>query len=258
MNVPIQLSSQLDECLKELNVRKDAVMNQILIYESVNRVCSAIQDPEQNNFDNLEVNSLDSNYESDNNSVRSFQSTRLPDLNKKSIISKTFSLEAAFQIECKISGINLHNSDDSDATVNDMVISNFTSNNTKNEINPIKVLPNITIKSLKITNELSTNNSSSTSSDSTTTPGSPKTPTPYSVEIIENSSELKDNSETNLSLADINLKLPSAIGEHVIPSNKGILNFSRQISDGYSSSNTPLSASSINETVNPFFQPQHD
>jgi hypothetical protein len=245
MNVPIQLSSQLDECLKELTMRKDAVLNQIFIYESANR---ASMQTEQKNLDNLEINSLDSNYESDNNSVKSFQSKNIYDSNQTNV--KPLSLEAEFQIECKITGFNLHNSDDSDATVNEIAVSN--------ETNMTKVIPNISIKKLKINNEKPINHSSSTSSDSTTTPGSPKTPTPYSLQTAEKNDKKKENLETEPSLANESLTIPSEVVENTMQIKKSILNFSRQISDGYSSSNTPLSASSINESVNPFFQQQND
>lgn len=93
MQIPIQLSSQLEECLKELNLRRDQVTEQINIYklnieleqEQINKKKMLdrqnLYSNNANNSSHLfsDTNSdisscLDSNYESDNNSVRSCQS----------------------------------------------------------------------------------------------------------------------------------------------------------------------------------------
>lgn len=223
MSVPFHLSSQLEECLKELTTRKNVVLNQINIYESANRA----SDPNES----FELNSLDSNYESDNNSVKSFSN-----LASKIITSATNELSTSFETSLKIqceTTLNNMNSDDSDVTVNELIHLNE---------NKLSLVPRLLIGSNKInknkSNSDSSSKTSSTSSDSTTTPGSPKTPTPFSTEN------------------EIDLKTTTAQSSEALIS-KDNLSFMRQLSDGYSSSNTPLSASSINNETpftNPFFQ----
>ena len=128
------------------------------------------------------------------------------------------------------------NSDDSDVTVNELVHLNE---------NKLSLVPRLLIGSNKMNKNKSNSDSSktsSTSSDSTTTPGSPKTPTPFST----------DNCLEN----EIDLNKTTAQSSEALIS-KDNLSFMRQLSDGYSSSNTPLSASSINNETpftNPFFQ----
>lgn len=223
MSVPFHLSSQLEECLKELTTRKNVVLNQINIYESANRA----SDPNES----FELNSLDSNYESDNNSVKSSSN-----LASKIITSATNELSTSFETSLKIqceTTLNNMNSDDSDVTVNELIHLNE---------NKLSLVPRLLIGSNKInknkSNSDSSSKTSSTSSDSTTTPGSPKTPTPFSTEN------------------EIDLKTTTAQSSEALIS-KDNLSFMRQLSDGYSSSNTPLSASSINNETpftNPFFQ----
>lgn len=218
MSVPFHLSSQLEECLKELTTRKDIVLNQINIYESANRA----SDPNES----FELNSLDSNYESDNNSVKSSSN-----LASKIITIATNELSTSFETT-----LNNMNSDDSDVTVNELVHLNE---------NKLSLVPRLLIGSNKMNKNKSNSDSSktsSTSSDSTTTPGSPKTPTPFST----------DNCLEN----EIDLNKTTAQSSEALIS-KDNLSFMRQLSDGYSSSNTPLSASSINNETpftNPFFQ----
>jgi hypothetical protein len=254
--VPINLSSQLEKCLKELINRKETVLNQISIYESTNNQCSA---QEQNDF---ELNSLDSNYESDNNSVKSFQSFNLLSIvneTKKQTndkIIKSNNLEVTLQIQVK-----LNNSDDSDSTLNES-LTNLnetiqTNNASKNSNNNILLKSSITkIAKIKISNDpspqmfLNSVSMSASSSDSTATPGSPKTPIP-SFHTDNN-----NNNETTREASFDNLPSNTTTNADQPTVSQDLLNFKRQLSDGYSSSNTPLSASSINNetpSCNPFF-----
>lgn len=245
--VPINLSSQSEKCLKELINRRETVLNF--------RKCSA---QEQNDF---ELNSLDSNYESDNNSVKSFQSFNLLNIvneTKKQTNDKTIkcnNLEVALQIQVK-----LNNSDDSDSTLNES-LTNLnetiqTNNSSKNSNNNILLKSSITkIAKIKISNDpspqmfLSSVSISASSSDSTATPGSPKTPIPSFHTDNNNNDTTREESFDNLpSNTTTNADQPIV--------SQDLLNFKRQLSDGYSSSNTPLSASSINNetpSCNPFF-----
>lgn len=98
LQIPIQLSSQLEECLKELRMRKENLINEMNQYKTSVEAEQELKkrvlqqsESSPGNLNNSSINSsnifsdtnsdisscLDSNYESDNNSVRSYQSNFL-------------------------------------------------------------------------------------------------------------------------------------------------------------------------------------
>lgn len=106
-------------------------------------------------------------------------------------------------------------------------------------------------KSAKVKSSCAGGGSSSSSNSDTNTiaPGSPKTPTPLTVSLAD---ELTAASKTSDDEKERKTESDSAAVNEVVR-----LKIARQLSDGYASSCTPLSASSLNSeqpTSNPFFQ----
>lgn len=275
MNVPIQLSSQYDECLRELASRKQTVLNEMQVYTSENAARVALD--ERAGADNFESKSRDSNYESDNNSVTSFQSSmnnvleKLTssnfnnDNNSSNIetqlgaialdVASTSSCLATnlkVQRETSVTSIFVNNSDDSDATIHESQ-QLMSSDGKRDSVSRLLNRSKSTAAKIKI----NSSKSSSASSDSTTTPGSPNTPTPHVTDKLDDTETSMDrsfNSTPTLSSSTVTTTKINEDDSSFLLNNK---DFMRQLSDGYSSSNTPLSASSISNelpTVNVFFQ----
>lgn len=205
---------------------------------------NSFQQPQPRQIDNRsDISScLDSNYESDNNSINynSFNSVSFSSDNSTAAAAAA-ATENQFSIfdkddeftELSMNKTKPHkaqnSSDDSDATLNDCKLG----------------LIDFQLKKSNINSGTNKSSASSSNSDNTIAPGSPKTPTPLSVSAC--SDLLSSGGDSScLSLKNENSN-----------ENNVRLKISRQLSDGYSSSGTPLSASSINNehpAQNPFFQ----
>lgn len=258
MQIPIQLSSQFEECLKELRNRKEKLIHEMNTYK-LNLELEQDQRRKQEELlqNNLSANNsnilsdtysdisscLDSNYESDNNSVRSYQSSLLIDSHKKrnsiGLLLLPDSAQCRFDenkesldrlgSEMSMSSTATNssngpvNSDDSDVTINE---------STLNE-------KELRLLSAQITKNDQINDSTTKNTNSTALPETQLT----SSTLTRTKSSPGQHSKSNNN-ADNNSEI------------KNNFTFLRQVSDGYSSSCTPLSASSItNEQphVNPFF-----
>jgi hypothetical protein len=189
---------------------------------------------------------LDSNYESDNNSVNNLTGNDLTgavtgsglgppgdfmlDKQHEDLLNLEIKLRENFggrQTKQKTPP----SSDESDATLSECAVSS----------------------ALELVYKKSLSSNSSSNSDKTVAPGSPKTPTP----TCSMSSDLSKLNLEKLNLEKTPPSEASASNSNNTNNNNNFKQFSRQLSDGYSSSCTPLSASSINNeqpTVNPFFQ----
>lgn len=260
LQIPLQLSSQTEECLKELRHQKELLINKLNTYkynieqEQLSRSL-IIQAQEKSNAEKSvncpntsnafsdaysDISScLDSNYESDNNSVQSFQSSffnretqtniedslplKLPmginpckETVKPDEVKDTLDRELSTVSSSTTNSSNggPTNSDDSDVTINE---------STLNE----KELKSLSAQMTKSQNEVASNQITITSSN-------------QPLMRVKSS----PNQDFNQRTSDKKLEI------------KNNFSFFRQVSDGYSSSCTPLSASSItNEqpNINPFF-----
>jgi len=270
LEIPVQLSSQLPECLKELRKRKEQTISEMNKYiinceqekEAQKKLRQQKHQQAEAPNDSLPVNltndssinssnifsdtnsdissCLDSNYESDNNSVRSNQSNFLlqgtADKNKFNLLHinqievKHENLkESADKLGSQMFTPNISqaptNSDDSDVTINESSLNEkelklLSAQLKKNQLNKQNALTDATEATTKLPQETNSN----------------------AVLSRTKSSPEKKSYFTNSDNQDIEIK--------------NNFSFFRQISDGYSSSCTPLSASSItNEQphVNPFF-----
>lgn len=251
MQIPIQLSSQLEECLKELNIRRYQVTEQMNLYK-LNIELEQEQINKKNILDrqkmlslsannshlfsdtNSDISScLDSNYESDNNSVRSCQSTFFQHnkdskheiLNILSVKPDKLQPEDIFTKESdnqnsQASSNGPANSDDSDVTINESTLSE-------------KEMRHLSAQIKKSQEDMNNLNS-------------PPPPRPINQKLLTRAKSSPNTQPTSLNQSQT---------EDNSLDTKTNCHFFRQVSDGYSSSCTPLSASSITEmpSVNPFF-----
>ena len=240
MQIPIHLSSQLDECLRELNDRRDMVLKEIQSYkfnieqaneavqkkaEAKSAASSATSLSHSNMFSdtNSDISSCrDSNYESDNNSVISFKfpfifskmlKANEPPVDLNCLVNnKTIELPPVDQLAAQTPTACLINSDDSDVTINESSL---------NE-QELKLLSSQFLLKLSEEKQIDKKKNRVLLTRTKSTP---------SQQIFLHQDCSADES-------------------------KPVNAFHRQISDGYSSSNTPLSASSISNehpAVNQFF-----
>lgn len=246
MEIPIQLSSQMEECYKVLCERRDKHIHEMETYkkQQESNKQKALEEKQLNKLNNMSVNTsnafsdtnsdvsscLDSNYESDNNSIQSHQSslfleTKNNSLGFKQVINSNkmqseYSKgvlvgQSSNQVNPTSSTASSNgpvNSDDSDVTINE---------STLNE----KELRTLSAQ-LKMNENNSSTSMTQTNQINVLTRAKSSPCHNYTIDA-DNKIELKNN-----------------------------FTFFRQISDGYSSSCTPLSASSItNEQphINPFF-----
>jgi hypothetical protein len=288
LEIPIQMSSQVDECLRELIIRRHNVQTEIGMYQSAKlaaKKCSISstdtiqfnltsnvsntttdnelandmadlyiasmeeEEPKHGSISNnqsinqrftdtqSEISSClgDSNYESDNNSLHSYHKNHSGvglDLSRVTTGTET---NCAGQFP---KGLNAKLTDESDLTLNE-------TRDGKKKSKP-------------------GSDSGSNKSDKTVTPSTPKSP-PTSLNSLQLMSKLRQASEEQQQQV---LESPTASERSLIqqqqqqPLNTSSLdstprvNFARQTSDGYASSYTPLSASSVNNeqaNVNLFF-----
>lgn len=258
LGIPIQLSSQYEDCLKELLSRKEVVDSELNLYitqlkmqsgekkddSSLNKTNSSfITEASKNSALISDANSdisscLDSNYESDY-SVKSFNFSvsndskslnskfSIPDENKEAP-ENNLKASIAYDRQITITNSNaVANSDDSDVTINEVAIGDG-----KKEAKLLN--DNQENGCLDINNLVSNQIGDGLDNPSTATPNN--TPTDkYCFKLSDN--------QAKTDLIGLNDQLNPKL-------------LSRQFSDGYSSSCTPLSASSINNeqpTKNPFF-----
>lgn len=254
LQIPLNLSSQFEECLKELTRRKYALINEMDTYkfnieqDQLNRSLQ-MQAQDRNDTKNStncpntsqafsdaysDISScLDSNYESDNNSVSSFFNRETQTNRKDNLLltlgsnytNEAQNVNVTDKLGRELSTVSSTtnssnggpaNSDDSDVTINE---------STLNE----KELKFLSAQMTKSQNEVSSSNQATITSSNQPLLRVKSTPNKHFNQ--------RQNSDKKLEI-------------------KNNFNFFRQVSDGYSSSCTPLSASSItNElpNVNPFF-----
>lgn len=239
LEIAITLSSQFEECLKVLRSGRDCLLNEIETYKSVlkqsikdankskatseepNEKCSLENDIMQRNDAKSVISScLDSNYESECNSI----SQGACKLNK-------IDLDVKFTAQIEDEQEQLNNLTITSTSEAKLILKQ--DENSKQTESELSLYDNILFNKRKNSKSSRSTSSSNSNSDSkTVTPASPKTPSV----LTEDVQAIK------------RVETEQAIKVH---------NFSRQFSDGYSSSCTPLSASSINSeqaNLNPFFK----
>lgn len=240
MDMPIHLSSQLEECLKELHSRQENFLNEMNLYKLNIELVKQEQLNIKNKFDSdnqLKINSsannsnisdtnsdisscLDSNYESDNNSCRSFQSSFLVNA---------------------VNNENINQLNDSLGLVTNPI--ELKSDDIRESLDKLGNQPNVT----------STSSNGPTNSDDSDVTINESSLNEKELKIL--SAQLKKNQITTLTRTK-----SSPAPNETSPENKldttNNFSFFRQLSDGYSSSCTPLSANSISNEqphINPFF-----
>jgi hypothetical protein len=250
MCVPIQLSSEPEQCLRELISKRDKLLNELRVYKETKanankpQAKSAAQPAagtfeKKTEIENQPINSfsdtksesscLDSNYESDNNnnsttgassvifSLLEDENVREEGTDFRRLHSELhkLSFDHLDQEKSIKNSVILTNSDDSDVTINDV--------------------PILTKKKMDIKTFFS-RTASSDELDACKTPTDTTSPHHH----------LHDNNNND------DLKVATEPSDQ-----KPTMSLMRQFSDGYCSSYTPLSASSINSehpAKNPFFQ----
>lgn len=297
LNIPIHLSSQIDECLKVLYANRDDLQNQLNLYKqnrrdkqsNENKKSPKVQDEFQlsigassslgsgsggvnespksaesssrahNTNDDTKLlqlldnqsdisSNMDSNYESDNNSIN---------LNLHDSTTATNAVAAGLPSFSLNSDSLEHDAESKQAQIKEFTLMKQKTQTSSDEsdVTLTECPPGIELlyKKGKSTNS----NSSSSNSDNTITPASPKTPTPANPfndccnKLDLDTLTLDDDEKESAS--------PTSTASTITASLDPKRKISRQISDisdGYSSSATPLSASSINNeqpTINPFF-----
>lgn len=284
------MSSQIDECLRLLKTNRDQVITELNTYKtnqlaavsaaaqlkSSTKPSESSQEPgvpststsstqpelkSESTSTNKppvvdetrsEISScLDSNYESDNNSAIALTGGVE---NRDTQAAERFGLIETKSNTTK-SLLLPNSSDESDATLNEAKVNRLLTGLklglTELDLNKSTKKPASVLSTSK--SKSASSASSSNSDTNTIAPGSPKTPTPLTVELMQDLSNVVEND-------DLKGVATATAAETDDSSNQAESNvrlkIARQLSDGYSSSCTPLSASSINNeqpTANPFF-----